>query len=47
MPAFVSMRKKKEDWFREHCDYVLINDCASAEEFQAKARALFEEILNP
>ena len=39
--------QKKEDWFREHCDYVLINDCAGAEEFEAKARALFEEILNP
>ena len=37
--------QKKEDWFREHCNYVLINDCASAEEFEAKARALFEEIL--
>jgi len=39
--------QKKEEWFREHCDYVLVNDCASAEEFEAKARALFEEILNP
>ena len=39
--------QKKEAWFREHCDYVLVNDCASAEEFEAKARALFEEILNP
>ena len=39
--------QKKEDWFGEHCDYVLINDCAGAEEFEAKARALFEEILNP
>ena len=39
--------QKKEDWFRAHCDYVLINDCASAEKFQAKARVLFEEILNP
>ena len=40
--------QKKEDWFREHCDYVLINDCASAEAFEAKARGLFEEILkNP
>ena len=39
--------QKKEDWFREHCDYVLINDCACVEEFEAKARALFEEILNP
>ncbi len=39
--------QKKEGWFREHCDYVLVNDCASAEEFEAKARGLFEEILNP
>ena len=38
--------QKKEDWFREHCDYILINDCASAEEFEAKARALFEDILS-
>ena len=39
--------QKKEEWFREHCDYVLVNDCASAEEFAAKAHALFEKILNP
>ena len=38
--------QKKENWFREHCDYVLVNDCASAEEFEAKARALFEDILS-
>ena len=38
--------QKKEDWFREHCDYVLLNDCASAEDFEAKARTLFEDILN-
>ena len=38
--------QKKEDWFREHCDYVLVNDCADAEEFEAKARTLFEDILN-
>ena len=40
--------QKKEDWFRKHCDYVLVNDCANAEEFEAKAGALFEAILkNP
>ena len=39
--------QKKEEWFRERCDYVLVNDCAGAEEFEAKARALFEKILNP
>ncbi len=39
--------QKKEEWFREHCDYVLVNDCASAEEFEAKARVLLEEIINP
>lgn len=38
--------QKKEDWFREHCDYILCNDCANAEEFEARARALFEKILN-
>lgn len=37
--------QKNEDWFRANCTYVLVNDCASAEEFQARAKALFEEII--
>lgn len=37
--------QKKEDWFRANCTYVLINDCASAEEFQERARTLFIEII--
>lgn len=38
--------QKKEDWFRANCTYVLVNDCADAAAFQARARALFEEIIN-
>ncbi len=37
--------QKKEDWFRENCDYILINDCGSAEEFQIRAKALLQEII--
>lgn len=37
--------QKKEDWFRVNCTYVLINDCANAGEFQARARDLFEKII--
>ena len=38
--------QKPESYFREHCDHVLVNDCASPEEFGARARALLEQILN-
>ncbi|MGN1003547.1 MAG: dephospho-CoA kinase [Oscillospiraceae bacterium] len=38
--------QKKEDWFRANCTYVLVNDCADAAAFQARARALFEQILS-
>ena len=38
--------QKKEDWFRANCTYVLVNDCADAAAFRAKARALFQEIIN-
>lgn len=38
--------QKKEEWFRENCDYVLVNDCADADSFQEKAKALFKEIIN-
>lgn len=37
--------QKKEAWFRENCDYVLVNDHADAQSFQACARALFQEII--
>lgn len=38
--------QKKEDWFRANCTYVLVNDCADAAAFQARARALFQQIIN-
>lgn len=38
--------QKREEWFREHCTYVLVNDCPDAESFKAKARALFEKIID-
>lgn len=38
--------QKKEEWFQEHCTYVLVNDCPTAELFQARARALFEQVIN-
>ena len=34
-----------DDFFTQRCDHVLINDCATAEEFGDRARALFESIL--
>ncbi len=37
--------QQPEEYFARRCDYVLNNDCASAQEFGAKARALFEIIL--
>ncbi len=37
--------QKSEQWFRERCDYVLVNDCGM-EEFRARARALFETLLD-
>lgn len=38
--------QKPEEWFRERCDYVLVNDCADAETFRARARALFQQIID-
>lgn len=32
-------------FYNEKCDYILVNDCADREEFGARARALFELIL--
>lgn len=37
--------QKPETYFRSHCGYVLVNDCASAEEFSVRARALLQTIL--
>lgn len=38
--------QKKEEWFRENCTYVLINDCTDAAQFQARAKALFQQVIN-
>ena len=34
-----------DDFYTQRCDHILVNDCASAEEFAARARALFRQIL--
>ena len=36
--------QKPDEYFIQNCDYTLINDCKTAEEFAQKARALLEEI---
>ena len=33
--------QQKDEFFTSQCQYTLVNDCASAEEFAAKARELF------
>ena len=38
--------QQPNEYFIEKCDHALVNDCGSAEEFAARARALFESILN-
>lgn len=38
--------QKQEDYFRANCEHILINDCAGAEEFARRARALFERIID-
>jgi len=35
-----------DDFFTQRCNHVLINDCATAEEFGSRARTLFESILS-
>lgn len=35
-----------DEFFISRCGYTLINDCAAPEEFAARAKALFESILN-
>ena len=37
--------QKPDDFYIGGCDYALVNDCATAEEFAARARALFQRIL--
>lgn len=37
--------QKPEAYFRGHCGHVLANDCASAEEFSVRAKALLQTIL--
>ena len=36
--------QKPDEYFIQSCDYTLINDCETAEEFARKARALLEEM---
>ena len=35
-----------DDFFTSRCQYTLINDCAAPEEFAARAKALFDNILS-
>lgn len=37
--------RSPEEYFRGHCGHVLVNDCASAEEFSVRAKALLQTIL--
>jgi len=37
--------QKSDAFYTDRCGYALVNDCASSEEFGAKARTLFESIL--
>lgn len=34
-----------DDFYTRRCEHILNNDCASAEDFAARARALFQQIL--
>lgn len=38
--------QKKEEWFKENCTYVLVNDCTDAAEFQERARVFFQNVIN-
>lgn len=38
--------QKKEEWFKANCTYVLVNDCTDAVQFQARAKALFQQVIN-
>ena len=37
--------QKPDEYFSQHCDYTLINDCPSAEEFSQKAWKFLKEVL--
>ena len=37
--------QKPDEYFSRHCDYTLINDCSSAEEFSEKVRGFLKEVL--
>lgn len=37
--------QKPDDFYREHCDHILFNDCADAGQFAEKALALFTRLL--
>ncbi len=37
--------QKPNEYFSEHCDETLVNDCATAEEFGARCDALYQRIL--
>lgn len=37
--------QQSDAFYRDACGYTLVNDCATAEEFGAKARTLLERIL--
>ena len=38
--------QKKEEWFKENCTYVLVNDCTDAAEFQERASIFFQKVIN-
>ena len=38
--------QQKDEFFTQRCDYVLVNDCTSAEAFGSRAKELFESILS-
>ena len=39
--------QKPDEFFTSRCGYNLVSDCANPEDFAARAKALFEVILNP
>ena len=44
--AWARVRAQRPDeYFSQNCDYTLVNDCPSAEEFSRKAREFLQEIL--
>lgn len=38
--------QQRDEFFTQRCNYTLVNDCARAEEFGARAKELFESILS-